>query len=923
MSDAVTTSEIKVIISATDKSAEEKINRIIDLLDRLDKAGGKSGETTRAAMNKVADAATAGARKVEAASKKSEAAMAREEIRAARVATAKARQVKAETAAKEAATKAEIAEIRKAAMERANAEKAARQAAKDSDPDKALREEYEIYRALERRAKMLDYIARERAKSDAVGKVADKAPGVPGWDYDPKRESDLKKTESLLDRIKASAEKATGAVAKLFGKIKSVIMYRMIRSAIRMVTDGFREGINNAYQWAKATGNAFAGSMDKIATSTQYLKNSLGALVAPLINAVAPAFEIVVDKIVDFINVINQLIAKVTNQGSWMKAVRVPKEYAAAWDDAAGSAGAAAKALTTILGIDELNPLNGANGGGGGGGGGGAGGTDYSSMFDEVEQFTNVFDNEKISGILESISSAIDALQRAIEAASPYLEIVKGWLQFILDLDIGMIKNTFDTITESLNLIADALNGDISGWDLFKGLGESLGSWAYKVWTFGEGVSQIMRGDFRGGMNTLAYLMSLLDEAQDYNLDSFTDSVEAIAGAADLHVSMVADIVDVTTENLDKTKRNLPMTGEITEIDKATGAIANAVQITGEIINKPQYSSKSIQDAWEKAKMVGEITEQKFKSENVHALFTSTDMTGNIVRRTFKNGDTAYRTAFMTANMTGNIVKRTFKSDTYESAFRTVGMTGNISNRKFKSDAYEKTFKEVKGMVANFSGTPIDSLTDAQRKIKAYANFESYGYSSIATYRKDANGNSKAFVDLNSYANITGHSALGTLNANVDFSGITYNGKPWLDVILNVKKMLVDGTDKKSSITPYLARGGAFYGGQWHDIAQYATGGLPSHGTLFAAGESGAEVVGHIGGRTEVLNQSQLASTMAAATQMGMASQNGILQQIASGISQLVEGQGDVRAYIPAGEVVTGLQRNNRRDGRALVPMGV
>ena len=121
----------------------------------------------------------------------------------------------------------------------------------------------------------------------------------------------------------------------------------------------------------------------------------------------------------------------------------------------------------------------------------------------------------------------------------------------------------------------------------------------------------------------------------------------------------------------------------------------------------------------------------------------------------------------------------------------------------------------------------------------------------------------------------------------------------------------------------WKAKGGAFYNGAWHNIPQYATGGLPDHGTLFAAGEAGAEVVGHIGGRTEVLNQSQLASTMAAATQMGMASQNNILLQIASGINQLVEGQGDVRAYIPAGEVVTGLQRNNRRDGRALVPMGV
>ena len=58
------------------------------------------------------------------------------------------------------------------------------------------------------------------------------------------------------------------------------------------------------------------------------------------------------------------------------------------------------------------------------------------------------------------------------------------------------------------------------------------------------------------------------------------------------------------------------------------------------------------------------------------------------------------------------------------------------------------------------------------------------------------------------------------------------------------------------------ATGGVYYAGSWHNIPQFASGGRPSHGTTFVAGESGPEIVGHIGGRTEVLNKSQLASTM-------------------------------------------------------------
>ena len=56
---------------------------------------------------------------------------------------------------------------------------------------------------------------------------------------------------------------------------------------------------------------------------------------------------------------------------------------------------------------------------------------------------------------------------------------------------------------------------------------------------------------------------------------------------------------------------------------------------------------------------------------------------------------------------------------------------------------------------------------------------------------------------------------------------------------------------------------------------------------MFVAGEAGAEVVGHIGGRSEVLNESQMASVMYDAVSDAMATQNAILikqNQLLSGI---------------------------------------
>ena len=60
--------------------------------------------------------------------------------------------------------------------------------------------------------------------------------------------------------------------------------------------------------------------------------------------------------------------------------------------------------------------------------------------------------------------------------------------------------------------------------------------------------------------------------------------------------------------------------------------------------------------------------------------------------------------------------------------------------------------------------------------------------------------------------------------------------------------------------------------GFWKNIPMYANGTTNAglHGSMFVAGENGAEMVGHINGQTEVLNRSQIAMAMKSATIAGM-----------------------------------------------------
>lgn len=70
-----------------------------------------------------------------------------------------------------------------------------------------------------------------------------------------------------------------------------------------------------------------------------------------------------------------------------------------------------------------------------------------------------------------------------------------------------------------------------------------------------------------------------------------------------------------------------------------------------------------------------------------------------------------------------------------------------------------------------------------------------------------------------------------------------------------------------------FASGGIISGGMAKylgNVPHYAAGTARAHGTVFVAGEAGPEVMGHINGRTEILNKSQIAQAIYSAVVAGM-----------------------------------------------------
>lgn len=196
--------------------------------------------------------------------------------------------------------------------------------------------------------------------------------------------------DTVGNAARSKIQKFTSGLNNIISSFKRIAFYRFIRTVIKEITKGFKEGVDNLYQWSKLANGEFAQSMDKIATSSLYLKNSFGAMVAPLINAIAPVIDYIIDRVVALINIINQLFAVLTGATYWTKAIKYPHEYA----KAAKSAGDATKKLG-LAQIDQLTLLDKHKGSSGSG---------FSA-----EDYAGMFKTEKLGGgIWNKIKEAIE-----------------------------------------------------------------------------------------------------------------------------------------------------------------------------------------------------------------------------------------------------------------------------------------------------------------------------------------------------------------------------------------------------------------------------------------------------------------------------------------------------------------------------------
>lgn len=537
-------------------------------------------------------------------------------------------------------------------------------------------------------------------------------------------------------------------------------------------------------------------------------------MVAPLINAVAPAVDALTDKFVELLNILNQVFARMSGASTWTKATRVATEYAAAAD----SATAANKKLKkSLLGIDEINTLQDNSSSDSGTG---TSGTNSAIAFEEVQ-----LDNSYVDGVIDKLETilwyvgAIGLGFKAWDLGSTLAQIndlkgasalaLKGGLTLsVVSLAI-MVKGVIDIISDGINLqnFSEMLlssAGLVGGAAL---IGKAFGDAALgaAVGAIVAGVGMAFAGIWSAINDGLNWMNALLIATGTTLAGTAIGALiggpvgAGIGALIGLAAGAITDLVLLITQNWDK----------ISEF------LSSAVDWISESIFEPIGEFAS--NCWESIKEFFSPAVEWFS-----ALFSSVWQT---VSDIFYNIGVIASGCWEIIKAVWGVVTAWFDEKVITPLANFFSPLWNGFVEKARS-AWESV-KQVFGTVASFFSNTFKKAWEGIVKVFSVAG-------EIFTDIKDGILNAFKFV------------VNGIINGLNKVVAVPFNGiNAALDKIRSINIL---------GITPFTSLRTI----NVPQIPQLASGGFVDEGQLFIAREAGAELVGAMGNKTAVANNQQI-----------------------------------------------------------------
>lgn len=580
---------------------------------------------------------------------------------------------------------------------------------------------------------------------------------------------------TLANGVVGGLRQGVRGIGNFISSLARIAKYRFIRSMIKDLGQSFKD----LYGYSKEFGTQFAKSMDTINTSAKYFQNSIAAMVAPLIDILAPALDFLVDKVVNLMNWVNQLFAAISGSSTYTVAKKVATTWESTFNKTSSSAKKTAKEIQrTLLGFDEINRLNGPTGSSSSGG---SGSSPYTPGYETM------FETKPLTGFFKDLAN-----------------VTKGWPDWLKWLlGVGTVAGAAWGIKQLPKLLGRLFNGlknliglKIPNWlnNLFGGNGGAGGSGTYDVDV------DLKKGDWTA-------LDDLKDEHALVNVGLAKDGWNNLAAWMGNSVVVYTSLAKDGWSNL-------------------SAWIGNSAVVYVTLAKAGWYSLT----AWVGNSVVVYVTLARSGWSDLGS-WIGDHATVNVALAKDRWNNLS---AWMGNTVVVNVV---LKKDGWKNLFEWSEANDGL-------DVATRLFKDGWETIEKFVGTKVTAFVRLAKE--GWSNLTAWVGNSVVAYVYLARGNFYSLADwigtsVTVRVNLKMGSGGGSFGSAYGGGGGTRGG----------------GTGRSNR----RALGGVFSNGLWHNIPQYA-GGTNNAGSIFIAGEAGPEIVGHVGGRTEVLNKSQLASTM-------------------------------------------------------------
>ncbi len=356
----------------------------------------------------------------------------------------------------------------------------------------------------------------------------------------------LKGTNRQLNRFGMSFKQILGYTLGIQGIYS---LFSKLRGAITI-------GVTNLAKWRDGNNRANE-SLSTLTSSLTYMKNAWGAAFEPILTFVTPVLNILIEKIAEVANAISYMMAKLTGQSTWMKAVRVQKDYA---KSLSGTGGAAKEAEQRLADYDKLVMVNTNNAGGAS-----SANADIDDMFEEMS----------MDDAVDWVDDFLAKIKQAWEKAdfTGIGNIIGEWLKNALD-SIPW-KEVQDFVKKLAHSIATLLNGFFETEGLGTTIGKTIAEALKTAFMFVNEFVHTLHWDSIGRFIADALLAIFEDE------ELFKEAGEAIGGTIRGFIDLVWGALNEFTQNDGFEKIGQRIADFINSVLKELNAVDEKTGLTG------------------------------------------------------------------------------------------------------------------------------------------------------------------------------------------------------------------------------------------------------------------------------------------------------------------------------------------------------